>query len=289
MTAAGHGDHASPSGPALAPWVAAEDLASFQEQGVVCLRGVFGNEWLEELRAGVEEALRNPGPLAENYTPQGRPGRFFSDLDLWQRLPRFRNFVFRSPAAALAGRLLQSQKVNFLYDQLFVKEPGTAERTPWHQDQPYWAVSGRQVCSLWLPLDPVAAESSVHYIKGSHRWPAYNPRHFSDHSPYRDTGLPDLPDIDAHPDRYERLSWDMQPGDCLMFQAMTVHGASGNASMVHRRRALATRWCGDDARFVRRAGEVAIPTTDPGLAEGAELDCEQFPVVWRAFEEPTRC
>ncbi|MGH8250031.1 MAG: phytanoyl-CoA dioxygenase family protein [Steroidobacteraceae bacterium] len=262
--------------------LSAEALVDFREQGAVCLRGVFGDAWLDELRAGVEDALHHPGPMAEDYTPAGQPGRFFSDLDLWQRLPRFRRFVFDSPAAAIAGQLMQSRKITFLYDQLFVKEPGTGERTPWHQDQPYWAVSGRQVCSLWLPLDPVAAESSVQYIKGSHCWPAHNPRHFADHSPYRGTGLPALPDIDAHPDRFERLAWDMQPGDCVVFQAMMVHGAAGNASLVRRRRALATRWCGDDARFVRRVGEVAIPTTDPGLADGAELDSELFPVVWRA-------
>lgn len=60
-----------------------------------------------------------------------------------------------------------------------------------------------------------------------------------------------------------------------------VHGAAGNVSSEHRRRALATRWTGDDARFVRRAGEVAIPTSDPGIAHGVKMDCEAFPLVWQ--------
>ena len=48
-----------------------------------------------------------------------------------------------------------ARAINFFYDFMFVKEPGTREVTRWHQDEPYWAVKGEQVCSVWLPLDPV--------------------------------------------------------------------------------------------------------------------------------------
>jgi len=84
----------------------------------------------------------------------------------------------------LAGRVMDATRVNFFYDQLLVKEPGTSARTPWHQDQPYWAVSGRQVSSVWLTLDPVPEEVSVEYVCGSHRWPEHNPDHFADSSPF---------------------------------------------------------------------------------------------------------
>ena len=166
--------------------------------------------------------------------------------------------------------------------RLLVKEPGTTECTPWHQDQPYWAVTGYQVASIWLPLDTVAKETALKYVKGSHHWGAHNPHHFSDNSPYEGTGLPELPDIDAQPDKYEILGWDMEPGDCLVFQAMMVHGSAGNASTENRRRAYSTRWTGDDARYDRRQGEVAIPTSDPGLDDGAEMTCDDFPLIWRA-------
>ncbi|MEC8985158.1 MAG: phytanoyl-CoA dioxygenase family protein, partial [Actinomycetota bacterium] len=116
-------------------------------------------------------------------------------------------------------------------------------------------------------------------VKGSHRWPAHNPHHFGDDSPYEGTGLPELPNIDTEIEEYEILRWDMVPGDCLVFQGMSVHGSPGNASEVHRRRALATRWCGNDARYRRKAGEVAIPTSDPGLADGDLLDCDLFPPI----------
>jgi ectoine hydroxylase-related dioxygenase (phytanoyl-CoA dioxygenase family) len=256
-----------------------DERETYLRDGVVRLRAVFPEEWLSFLGEAVDEAMASPGPNAEEYTASGGRGRFFGDLELFERLPKFRRFALESPAAEIAGTILGAKQVNFFYDQLLVKEPGTRERTPWHQDQPYWAVSGFQVCSLWLSLDPVPEEVGVEYVLGSHRWPAYSPYHFRDGTPYRDTGLPPLPDIEAERERFPIARFSMEPSDCLVFQAMIVHGSPGNSS-PYRRRALATRWTGDDARYSRRSGEVAIPTKDPGLADGDRLDSERFPCVW---------
>jgi ectoine hydroxylase-related dioxygenase (phytanoyl-CoA dioxygenase family) len=260
--------------------IAEDEIARYDSDGVVCLRGLFEFGWIEFLREAVEAALAAPGADAEEYTAKGASGRFFGDLDLWKRKPAFRHYVMHSPCAEIAGAIMRSKKINIFYDQLLVKEPQTRERTPWHQDQPYWAVEGRQVCSVWLPLDIVPKEICVEFVKGSHHWQAHCPHHFADGTPYRDTGLPELPDIDANRASYDIGSWALEPGDCLIFQAMIVHGAAGNASSTHRRRALSTRWTGDDARYIRRQGEVAIPRTDPGLPSGAPMDSAAFPIVW---------
>jgi len=255
-----------------------DEQQTYKREGVVKLAGIFDLSWIEFLQVAVEEAMANPGPMAEEYAKGG--GRFFGDLDLARRHASFREFVHHSPAAEIAGTIMQSSKVNFFYDQLLVKEPGTSAPTPWHQDQPYWAVTGRQVVSIWLPMDTVKLESSLKYVSGSHLWGAHNPHNFIDDTPYEETGLPELPDIDGNPDKFELMGWDMEPGDCLVFQAMIVHGASGNASLRNRRRALATRWTGDDARYSVRPGKIAIPTRDPGLKNGDIMDCEDFPVIW---------
>ena len=43
----------------------------------------------------------------------------------------------------------------FYHEHVLVKEPGTAARTPWHHDQSYYPVDGDDLCSLWIPVDPV--------------------------------------------------------------------------------------------------------------------------------------
>jgi len=255
------------------------EIAEYEENGVVMLAQMFSPEWIGSLRDATEVAMANPGPNGEEYA-RGE-GRFFGDLDIAKRHQPFKEFISHSPAAEIVGTIMGASKVNFFYDQLLVKEPGTGESTPWHQDQPYWAVKGFQVASIWLPLDVVAKDTALKYVKGSHRWGPHNPHHFSDNSPYAGTGLPELPNIDAEPEKYEILGWDMEPGDWLVLQAMMVHGSAGNTSSGNRRRAYATRWTGDDARFDRREGEIAIPTSDPGLADGAEMTCDDFPLVWQ--------
>ena len=258
------------------------EIQEYLDNGVVMLPHVFSMGWIEYLREATEVAMANPGPHGEEYAKGD--GRFFGDLDVAKRHNPFRDFIHQSPAAQIIGTIMASNNVNFFYDQLLVKEPGTGEKTPWHQDQPYWAVKGFQVASIWLPLDAVAKDTALKYVKASHRWGAYNPHHFSDNSPYEGTGLPELPEIDAEPEKYEILGWDMKPGDCLVFQAMTVHGSAGNTSPANRRRAYSTRWTGDDARYDGRTGEVAIPTSDPGLNNGAKMDCTDFPLVWQKSE-----
>jgi len=253
--------------------------AAYERDGVCIVRGAFDPHWLATLERGVDAALAAPGPHAERYGPQGRE-RFFGDLDMWTRLPEFRDFVLQSPAAELVGRIMGSSAATFLYDQLLVKEPGSQERTPWHQDQPYWAVKGFQVCSIWLPLDRAPKDVSLEFIAGSHRWgKTFNPTHFSDRTPYEGTGLPNLPDIEAARGDYNIVSWDVEPGDCIVFQGMEMHGAPGNLT-AGRRRVLATRWLGDDARFFKRPGEIAIPTTMPDLEDGAPFSGPMFPTVW---------
>lgn len=131
--------------------------------------------------------------------PKGA-GRFLGDIGAWAVKPGLRRCVETSPAAEIAARMLKSHKANFLYDQLFVKEPGTAARTPWHQDGPYWPVQGRQILSIWLALDDVTVESSgVEYLKGSHRWgKEFRPIHFGgDTEAYKMLPGETLPDIDA--------------------------------------------------------------------------------------------
>lgn len=263
-----------------APAIADEAVEAFARDGVVCLRGVFSEAWVDWTRHAVDLALASPGPYAKVYTPSGSPGRFSSEIGLWLRLEEIRRFAFDSPAADIAARLMGSRKINLFFDHLLVKEPGTQERTPWHQDYSYWNVSGWQVCSIWMPLDPVEEEAALQLVRGSHRWGVeFQPYNFVDGQPYAGrAGETPVPDIDADRGRYDIASYSLEPGDCIVFHARTVHSAAGNAS-PHRRRVLSTRWTGDDVTYLARQGKVGYPLSDPGLKTGDTMDCPMFPRV----------
>jgi len=265
----------------LAP-ITDADVDAFWRDGVICLRGLFDADWIEHMRDAVEDDLAHPGPLAREYAKQ-EGQRFLGDIGAWAVKPGLRKYVEESPAAEIAARMLRSRKVNFLYDQLFVKEPGTAAVTPWHQDGPYWPVRGDQILSIWLALDDVTVESSgVEYVKGSHRWGReFRPIHFGgDTEAYKMLPGEKLPDINAMRGELEIVNWDMKAGDCLLHHCMTVHGAPGNASSTRRRRAYATRWTGDDVVYAPREGQEAITINKPTIQPGEPIDCAVFPRLW---------
>ena len=145
---------------------------------------------------------------------------------------------------------MRSTKVNIFFDQWLIKEPGTQIETPWHHDLPYWPVIGNDICSLWLALDPVNVDNgSVEYIKGSHRWgQRLKPQSFSGTVSFSEKLSP-MPDIESQRDKYDIVSFDLEPGDCTVHHGLLVHHAAGNSTATRRRRAYVSRWTGDDARF----------------------------------------
>ena len=64
---------------------------------------------------------------------------------------------------------MNSKKVNLFHEHVLVKEKDQ-KRTPWHQDQGYYCVNGKDNVSIWIPLDKVDKNSSMEFIKGSHKW-----------------------------------------------------------------------------------------------------------------------
>jgi ectoine hydroxylase-related dioxygenase (phytanoyl-CoA dioxygenase family) len=255
----------------------------FAEDGAVVLRGAISADWLETLREGVRKNIETPGRYAKVYTGEGASGFFFGDYCNWDRIGEYRKFLFDSGVGSLAASLMGSSKVNFFHEHVLVKEPQTEEPTPWHHDQPYWVVDGTQVCSIWIPLDPVARDVCVQFIAGSHRWGKwFTPKSFStsaNHDSNEGDSLPDIADLQAN---NEVLTWDMEPGDCIAFHALTLHGAPGNRSSTQRRRAIAMRFTGDDATFTRRDGYMSPPFESVDLTPGDPMDSEHFPIVYDA-------
>ncbi len=256
--------------------------ADYDRDGAVRVRGAFGPEWLAMLDRGIERNMEEPGPMGKRYTPEGKPGMFFADYCNWQRIPEYREFLFHSPAAEIVGRLMGSRKVNLFHEHVLVKEPGTLEPTPWHHDQPYWTVDGFQVCSLWMALEPVPREAGVEYVAGSHRWGRwFRPKRFADQKDHPTDEFETMPDMEQVKRENRLLGWDLAPGDCVVFQGLTLHGAPGT-HLPTRRRAVSSRWTGDDATYVLRNGFMSPPPL-PGAPEpGGPMDSPVFPVVRRA-------
>jgi ectoine hydroxylase-related dioxygenase (phytanoyl-CoA dioxygenase family) len=266
---------------AAAASVTQANIEEYRTLGVTKISNVISPQWIDLLRDGCDLAQDEAGPYAEYLNKPTDAGIFFTDLELARRLPLFAAFSLYGPASAIAGTLMGSNTVRYLYDQLFVKERGVSTTTPWHQDGGYWRVKGEQLASVFVPLDTVEPKDGLEFVSGSHTWALHNPQHFADGTQYVGTSLPVMPDI--HQMRQDGTiqleTFGLQPGDVLVFSAKTVHGGPGNWG-----RALSTRWVGDDGRFWNRPGEGAIPTLDMHLKDGDWLAANPraFPATWHS-------
>jgi len=92
---------------------------------------------------------------------------------------------------------------------------------------------------LWLPLEPVSQENGISFVRGSHLWDKlfmrvrFGDGHTADGQQGDDNvtvvngesyHLP--PDINADPDDFDLVTFDMELGDAIYFDMRTLHGGT---------------------------------------------------------------
>jgi ectoine hydroxylase-related dioxygenase (phytanoyl-CoA dioxygenase family) len=257
-------------------------IEAFRADGCVIVRGLFSPAEVATVESGIERNLANPGPLFGVASRDDDPGRFVEDFCNWQRIQEYRQIAFDSKAADAAADLMGGSTVRLFHDHLLVKEPGTRQPTPWHQDQPYYNVDGFDNCSMWMPVDPVPRESTLEFLAGSHRGPWLMPRTFLTEQArwFPEGSLGELPDIEADRGSYDIRGWAMEPGDAVFFHMLTAHHAYGVPG-ANRRRAFSLRFLGHDATHAPRPWRTSPEFA--GLADelpaGAPMNHPLFPVL----------
>lgn len=257
-------------------------IDEYERNGVVVIRQLFTPEEVRKVAAGIEKVLAAPGPLAGIASEADDPGKFFEDFCNWQRISEYEEIAFVSKAADVAGQLMGANVVRLNHDHTLVKEPGTKAVTPWHQDQPYYNFDGWQGTSMWMPVDPVAIESTLEFLAGSHLMGWLMPRTFKDNQAkwFPEGSLNDLPDIEADRAAFDIKGWELTPGDVVFFHMLTAHHSYGVPGK-NRRRAFSLRFTGDDVVHTPRPWRTSpqFDGLEAELPAGAPLDHPLFPVV----------
>lgn len=273
---------------------------TFKEDGCLLVERAVDQSEVARVLGAVDELVDAPSPKGATVTKEDDPGNYFLDRYLYPTNPTFAGFVDELGLADLAAAATGSKNIRLYFDQVFVKDPGTREQFSWHQDRPFWAVDGEQICSTWLALTAAdAAGSALEFVRGSHLWgvdhrpdypgmrgldPALAERKLWDGieehlQNYEAVAI----DYEDHPETYEIISYAVEPGDVLLFDYRTMHRSRGNSS-EGRRAAVSWRWLGDDATWSPKVGSDPIITqADTHLRPGDLItDDDTFPLVFSA-------
>ena len=255
-------------------------IINYQNEGVIVLRNIIEDHWIKKLKIGIKKNFSNPSKYKCVYEEKKGKELFYDDYCNWQRILEYRDFLFNSGIADIAAAIMHSKKVNLFHEHVLIKEPGAKKHTPWHQDQSYYCVEGSQNVSFWIPLDTISKKTCPEFLKGSHKWSQkFLPTKFVGKSyDLIDEEFEKIPDIDQNRNKYKIFSCKLKPGDAIAFNFATVHKTPGNETNK-RRRAFSARFTGDDARYIKRKGEMAPPFPEVNLKNGDKMDCDIFPYI----------
>jgi ectoine hydroxylase-related dioxygenase (phytanoyl-CoA dioxygenase family) len=279
--------------------ITAGDIAAYQRDGAVLLKAVLNPETLGWLEAGIEEAYHIQGRHASIVRSATGEGETLVKNYLSAHCPSLKKLLDSGIVGAIAGTVMECASAQLILDQIFYKASGHIVATPWHQDTPFLRVRGQDLARVWLTCDPSPRDLTVQVVRGSHRWNVvYNTGVAKQNKDFKaedkgfsneglgDDALPPAPDVARFRESFDILSWDVEPGDALIFQGNMLHGAAGRESYDRPRRAFASLWGGPELRYHQPSGKAFPP---PGGSQGAPIphgarigDHETaFPVGWR--------
>jgi len=169
---------------------------------------------------------------------------------------------------------------------------GHLGNTPWHHDITFWPVDGDQIVSIWIALDPTNLDNGgLEFVPGSSniedRFQAIG---VGDEGrlPFSSNTLTALPAINSATTGETEgdltaISFDMQAGDILIFDATILHGAPPNLT-ARPRRGLALRYLGsdvvfDDDKYGKLTSMAPFDCYDESVSNGDKVAGYAYPQV----------
>jgi ectoine hydroxylase-related dioxygenase (phytanoyl-CoA dioxygenase family) len=220
--------------------ITAEHVEAYRRDGVVLIRNMLDAEWIGRMQRAIGEVVDAPaefGILGPSH------GAMTSVCFMSRRPGAFRDFVMHSPVGEVVGRVIGADTIRAYHDHLFAKPPNSPKVMAWHCDETAWPVRGEMAPNIWTAFSPVDARNGrIEYVAGFHRHCVERGLRFG-FRPDQADGL--CPDFEARRDDpnfpFTFVSFDMAPGDAVVFHPHTPHFSKGNASPTQARIGLAVR------------------------------------------------
>jgi len=255
--------------------VTEEQIRIYEEHGVVHLKGVFDEEWVEYLRKATAFQVDNP----HFWAFAGTASKLYDYIqrNVWQTNKAFANFYYHSAMGDVLRQFGKCDEIRISTDLLMVN-PNKGFK--WHQDNQNGPITPEDGVRFWITMDETPKDYGAPvYLKGSHRNTAVDPQ-----AVFVDINQEGLEEY-----RSERLEFRTKPGDMLVWHPKTIHKIDGPVDGVWTsyRRVLGGTAAKGGTKYhdKRGTGGVLSDLGRHGLTDGDDLKSSFFPIVYPKFDK----
>ncbi|NMO02250.1 phytanoyl-CoA dioxygenase family protein [Gordonia sp. TBRC 11910] len=222
------------------------------DNGATVLRGFFSPDQLRRARECFDYGVAHPANPRKVF--EGTSDEHYNDYGNVANVEKYLEFIREVGLHDVVASLWDSEHVWFISEELFIKSGGRAGRSPWHQDTCIMSTNGPDLINVWISFETLPKKNSLEVVRASHLGPQFDGPAYVD--PLDPTApawgaeyFPRLPDIEAErkqdPASWDIVSWDIEPGDVLLFHPHALHGGAPVTPDCPTRHTLTLRFCGD--------------------------------------------
>lgn len=252
-----------------------DQIRSFEEDGVVHIKGVFNEKWVEYLRRATTYQVENP----HFWAFAGTASKLYDYIqrNVWQTNRSFANFYYHSALGDILRQFGKTEEIRISTDLLMVN-PNRGFK--WHQDNQNGPIGTDDGIRFWITMDETPKDYGAPvYLKSSHKNTAVDP-----HAVFVDIGQKGLEDY-----RDQLMEFRTMPGDMLVWHPRTIHKIDGPSDGVWTsyRRVLGGTVAKGGTKYIdkRGTGGILSDLGRHGLTNGDALNSPFFPVIYPCFNK----
>ena len=250
-----------------------EQIDTLERDGVVHIKGVFDEEWVEYLRSATSHQVSNP----HFWAFAGTASKLYDYIqrNIWQTNKAFADFYYHSAMGNVLAQCGKTDEIRVSTDLLMVN-PNKGFK--WHQDNQNGPITWDEGIRFWITMDETPAEYGAPvYLKGSHRNTVVDEQ----------AVFVDIEGKGLEGYKNELLEFRTMPGDMLIWHPRTIHKVDGPSDGIwtsYRRVLGGTVAKGGSTYHDKRGtGGVLSDLGRHNMEDGDKLSSSFFPIVYPAF------
>lgn len=205
----------------------------FSEKGFVVIKNIIPFEIINQVKHDLEEIVNEKkidNSLRDVHFFES--GEISSAHNLLNYIPSYKDLIIKTNVLDLIKTFYKDIEIGDFNSSYFAKPKYKGLETKPHQDNAFFCMEPASIATCWMPLTFAQKKNGcLYYYEGSHSLGNLN------HVPEGNLGASmtvDLKNLEKVKKKFNKTYIELKLGDCVIHNALVVHGSEANASEYDR-------------------------------------------------------